>query len=140
MSCVGQVELNLTRVPMPAKDPALCTLKMLPAEIYDREREDDKATVEKAVGALKSVASSFTAKDEHAHVNLFECRRLRGFWPCYAESGSDVVLAVCSLLCARCTWVHYACSFFYSSISIVLLFYCSIVLLFYCSIVPQFDC
>lgn len=67
----GQVELNLNRMPKPAKSARRCSLEQLPS--YDEGR------------ASSSVES----------VSLFEMKRVYGWWPCASqEAGEEMQLTV----------------------------------------------
>ncbi|XP_041370601.1 myoferlin-like isoform X3 [Gigantopelta aegis] len=59
---LGTCELNLNCVPRPAKKASSCSLKLVPD-----------------MDAAKPVKT----------VNLFECRRLRGFWPAFSDEEGD---------------------------------------------------
>ena len=67
----GQVELNLNRMPKPAKSARRCTLEQLPS--YDGGK------------ASSSVET----------VSLFEMKRVYGWWPCGSqELGEEMQLTV----------------------------------------------
>ena len=67
----GQVELNLNRMPKPAKSAGRCSLQQLPS--YEEGR------------ASSSVET----------VSLFEMKRVYGWWPCMAqEAGEEMQLTV----------------------------------------------
>lgn len=97
---LGELELNLTRIPRPAKEADRCTMKMLPLELSKRAIEDVTKKPRKYQVALKKI-KKVTSKgndeeNEHGFVNLFECKRLRGFWPCYSEVGGGAIAAAVS--------------------------------------------
>lgn len=67
----GQLELNLNRMPKPAKSARRCSLQQIPS--YEEGR------------ASSSVET----------VSLFESKRVYGWWPCVAqEAGEEMQLTV----------------------------------------------
>ncbi|XP_067657682.1 myoferlin-like isoform X1 [Haliotis asinina] len=62
---LGTLDVNLNSIPRPAKKASSCSLKTIP---------DMNNT-----NAVKTVS-------------LFECRRLRGFWPCYSDESGERLL------------------------------------------------
>lgn len=68
---LGQLELNLNRMPKPAKSARRCSLQQIPS--YEEGR------------ASSSVET----------VSLFESKRVYGWWPCVAqEAGEEMQLTV----------------------------------------------
>ena len=67
----GQLELNLNRMPKPAKSARRCGLEQLPS--YEEGRASSRVET----------------------VSLFESKRVYGWWPCVAqEAGEEMQLTV----------------------------------------------
>lgn len=71
---LGTIELDLTRLLKPAKSAEKCSLQMLP-------------DVAASSNAQKAIGSETL-------LNLFECRRQRGVWPCYSDENGIRELTV----------------------------------------------
>lgn len=70
-SFLGQVELNLNRMPKPAKSARRCSLQQLPS--FEEGRSSSSVET----------------------VSLFEMKRVYGWWPCVAqEAGEEMQLTV----------------------------------------------
>ena len=68
---LGQVELNLNRMPKPAKSARRCSLQQLPS--FEEGRSSSSVET----------------------VSLFEMKRVYGWWPCVAqEAGEEMQLTV----------------------------------------------
>lgn len=70
---LGTLELNLSNMPAPSKKANQCSLKQLPG--FSSSPNDIKM------------------------INLFECHRAYGFWPCYNDESGEAILTVCVCVC-----------------------------------------
>lgn len=119
----------MTKMPSPAKDASACSLAMLPelGELADENDENDEDSgvvstcCRRGARVIRKVGGSGSVK----HVNLFEARRLRGFWPCYNDESGVPVIAVrhdmTELHHLLSTYLHKRCS-----LESALLVYCTV--------------
>lgn len=82
----GRVELNLNRMPSPAKSAAYCTLDMLPDYLLKRDPNEKPPFFTKEWPYVTACVPKYRYKP----VDMFEARRLRGFWPCYKVDDEGV--------------------------------------------------
>lgn len=84
----------MTKMPSPAKDASGCSLAMLPelGDVADEEG-DGSGTLMSCFKRSARVVRALGLRGAKP-VNLFEARRLRGFWPCYNDESGAPVIAV----------------------------------------------
>ena len=85
---------------------------MLPPELSKQEIAGNSENQGKhyvLLNKLKEVTRKKSTREGITQfVNLFECKRLRGFWPCYSQiGGSQIVPAVSGPICLK--YIEIAC-------------------------------
>ena len=82
---LGTLELNLAKMPAPAKKSKQCDLNQLP---------------------------TFNPNSQIKNINLFECRRAYGYWPCYNDETGVAELTVCNCFRHQTIYNYYLSSNF----------------------------
>lgn len=86
---IGEIELDLTRMPIPEKSASRCGLQQLGIEVKDGGR----------LGDIRQLTTMLQKKKNVDYMSLFEKNRVYGFWPTIGyDEEKGAICAVCIFL------------------------------------------